>query len=379
MKLRRSSALLIAALALAPLPGRAADAPTFDQLAQTGFTRVAAASDAPAAPAAAPVASPAPRAESDGRGVYLNSERKGQIFFCSSGGCRELLDGGAGVVLASGSGLYFTGPEGTGYCTPASCRVLIPGAAVVFPLNAGPRGDLYAVDHAGLWHCDPSSCARAFTGAVDVQANFMDGAWKANGDFVASAYGRTFWCSRGECRPIAETEIVFVDETCNNAAPSDAAFGFWGITFYRCTAAGCRALTDSDNIQTYSTCAFDPQGRIYLESRAQVAMPSMRCGDAACVPSDRKVTAVAPEKAPAADSQSNGSLVGTDGAIYRLADRSGTPEPKAGDAAPGLAPIVERGAQRLTVDAPVECWDWTAGDDDDEEPASWFNSCRLIR
>jgi len=367
MKPNRSALLVLAALALAPL-GHAAESASFDQLLQTGFSRVSAAATATGAPAAS--------AAGDRLGVYLKSGRSGSIFFCGASGCREILSGGAAFALPVGDGLYFTGPESAGYCDPSGCRTLLL-SAVTYPLNAGPDGDIYAADSGGLWHCAPSGCARAFTGRVDVRANYMDGAWKTNGDFVASPAGRAFWCSRGVCRPIADTELVIVDEFCNNASPTQISYGFWGLDFYRCTPSGCRKLMDSDNIQTYSECAFDASGRIYMESRAQVAIASVRCGET-CEPSPRKVTDVAPDKTRAPQPRLD-RATGTDGALYRLADRSGTPEPQGAARDVGLPPIVLRGERALAFDAPVSCWDWSDGDPDDEDPASWYDSCQLIR
>ncbi len=373
----RLSAFVFAVVAasIAVAPTRADDAPTFESLQQTGFASVAAPTSL-----AAPSAAPAPRPSGDERGVYLFSNRSGQIFFCSASGCRQILDGDAGSVLRAKDGLYFTGPNRTGYCTPSACRVLLP-AALTLPLSSGPNGDVYGLaSTSGLWHCTPTACDSALPRTFDASAlsNFIEGEWKTGGDFVGAAGDATFWCSGDSCRVVGNSSLVFVQNQCRGDAPARLAYGFWGLDFYRCSPNGCRKIASDDpNIDRYTDCGFDAAGNLYLPARSGA---SVRCGGD-CAPSTVQINALG--NLPSAQSKTSSwrTLTGSDGAAYSLADRSTTPEPTLGFDASALPPVVLRDGTPLTFDAPVGCWQWEASGDDDEEPtpAAWTQECRLER
>lgn len=376
MNIRLSAAVFTAVAAfMSVTPAHAGKAPTFESLQQTGFASVAAPTTL-AAPSSAPVARP----NGDGRGVYLFSNRSGQIFFCSASGCRKVLEGDAGSVLRAADGLYFTGPNRTGYCTPSACRVLLP-ETLVLPLSAGPKGDVYGLAAtSGLWHCTPTACESALPRVFDASAltNFVEGEWKSDGDFVGAAGGATFWCSGDSCRVVGGGSLVFVQDQCRGAAPARLAYGFWGLDFFRCSPDGCKKIASDDpNIGRYTDCGFDDAGNLYLPARNGA---SVRCGTS-CAPSAVQIVGLG--ALPSARSQASSwrSLTGSDGAPYSLADRSSTPAPARGFDAPALPPVVLRDGVPLTFDAPVGCWQWEASSDDDEEPASagWTAECRLER
>ncbi len=358
--------IIMTALALAcAARGQDSVGASFDELTRAGFKQVSAqvVRYAPEPPAQEPA---------DSRGVFLFAGNPGSIYFCSAGGCRRLLAGRAASAVASADGLYFTGPDGAGYCAPSGCRTLLAGHFLVFPLKAGPDGDIYGVDSTGLWHCQAWGCARSYSGKIADGANYLDGEWKDDGDFVASPRGGTFWCSKGDCRKIADHEMIAIDGNCRNAAPEDSAFGFWALSLYRCAPQGCRTVLDNDaNVQTYTDCAFDAQGRILLNSKIE---PSLVCGDS-CRASSQSLDSIAAAKPEKPWSSEQGPVRGSDGADYRLADRSRESEPAAGGRQ-SLGAIVTRDGRALAFDAPAACWQWFVDDDDDS--AGWSEDCSLM-
>jgi len=348
---------LLSLLALAS----AGRAQTFDQLTQSGFKEVLAASNA--RPVAAPSARAAGQAASDG--AFLSSGRSGQIFFCSAAGCREILAAGGGIVVSSGKGaLYFTGNAGTGWCSASACSVLIPGVQATFALEVGPNGDIWATSRAAAYHCRPTACRRAASEPLVTGSNFIAGVYKASGDFVASNDAGTFWCSGDACRRISDADALFVEKACSGLAPLDASYGFIGRAMWRCEPSGCREIGGTDGVDHFMTCAFDAAGRIHLP--AADGRGSIACGTSC----GRDPLFVSGTQSTASRGPGAGLTEGTDGAVY------GFLEPRGG-AAKAATTVVLRGSTKFQV--PAACWSWFAGDpDDDELPAGWTNDCRLV-
>ena len=374
MNARHAVLSVLTCLPLLAGAARADEAPSFDQLANSDFRALRAA--APAAPAAAET-----RVPGDDRGVFLFSNLAGRIAFCSVAGCRTIAGGGVSTVVRSASGLYFTGPEGTGYCSPLHCDVLAPSVSLQLTLNAGPAGDVYGIDKEGVWHCTPASCARAYSGPLGGGTNYLSGVYKANGDFVGSEASGTFWCSNGVCRRVKNSEILLVEDRCGGPVPQDVSYGFWGRKIFRCTPNGCAAASSDDaSVDNYVSCAFDAQGRLHVPARPA---GSVVCGETCRV--DASDAAAYPAVPRSSNDEFNDvRRRGTDGAVYSLAGFDKIPAPAAKDPQ-RLPPSVSRagaaGSLALPVDPAFSCASWwtsAPGDEDEDGGDRWELQCRLL-
>ena len=352
-------AALVALPALVPT-GRA---DTFEQLTQTGFKEIEAANrqDAQSTPSFESAA--APSAET--LGAFMNSSRTGQIFFCSASGCRKLRASGASIVVSSGKGgLYFTGLEGTGFCSSRRCDLLLPGVRATFPLEVGPNGDIWASSALAGYHCTPTACRQAYAGALEAATNFINGVYKANGDFVASGGEGTFWCSGEACRRVSAADVLFIEERCSGPVPARVSYGFFGRALWRCEQSGCREIGDAEAVDNFVSCSFDDLGRVHVPLRG--ASGSLACGDA-CVRDDRNVPSVTNVADPGLSMP--GDVRGTDGFVYGFAgvDESVSKE---------VRTVVRRGGRAYAVNA--ACWHWFDGDEEDAMSPAWQNDCRLV-
>ncbi|MFI5346674.1 MAG: hypothetical protein ACHQ51_09905 [Elusimicrobiota bacterium] len=353
----RSAAL--AALAAIPTLTAAGRAQDFDQLTRNGFKEVLALVQKDSRPVPA---SESPAASA--RGVFLYSSRIGQIFFCSASGCREILAAGASAPVSSGKGgLYFTGERGTGFCSSGRCDLLLPGIRTTFALTTGPAGDIWASSALAGYHCTPTACRQAVAESMEAHSNFLNGVYKANGDFLASGDLGTFWCSGDSCRRVSAASLLFVEERCSGAIPADVSYGFTGPAIWRCLPSGCREIGDSEGVDNFASCAFDGRGRIHLPVRA--GNGSIACGEE-CVRDAQNVPS-APQTAAARPSA--GGSVGTDGSIYSVVS--------ADDEAPKTTTTLIRRDNR-TFDVPAACWSCFPGDEEDAMSPAWIDDCRLI-
>jgi hypothetical protein len=367
--------LLIAA---ATAGARAEQNPSFERLLNSGFREVSAPSGAaPATPPAAPVQM---RAPGDDRGVFLFSDAGGRLAFCSAAGCRTLLDGGASTAVRAKDGLYFTGPAGTGFCAPRRCDLLTP-SRLRLTLGAGPAGDAYGVDATGVWRLTPTSCTRALTAALKADLSYLDGVWKTNGDFVGTESDLTFWCSNGACRPVKNGEVLFVEDHCGGNAPLGVSYGFWGQEIFRCTPQACTSASENaEHVDNYATCAFDAKGRLHVPARPR---GSVVCGDKCRFAADDAIS-YPTERRYVPSPYNERRRLGTDGAVYELADASKIPAPATNAPSPLPAHVTRSDAHAtavLSFDAPTPCASWLTSDQADEDEnggAHWEPECRLI-
>jgi hypothetical protein len=378
--LYRRAALSVLALLplLASAASAAGDSAEFDALLRAGFTEVRVGAAQAGVPT--PPVSPLPEAPFALGGVFLRSGLDGRLAYCSASGCRVLRDG-VGVTVSAGQGaLYFTGAD-TGYCTERGCDVLIRGERVTFPLTVGPKGDVYAAGATRSWHCTPSSCAQAASVSLEPTNNFIEGVYKASGDFVASSSQGTFWCADGACKRVGNGEILFVEENCSGAAPAGASYAFSGQTLYRCTPWSCREIGSAESVDNFVSCAFDESARLLLPARDAARRPasgSIQVSENGVVRSDAAIP-VRAKVAPA--NASDVVLTGADGATYRIAARSSDAAPAANAPQRSSGKVTRTAGGRTTTlsfDAPVACWQWIDAGDDDEISSGWDGSCRLV-
>ncbi len=354
----------------------AAAASTEDFEARLGIGLAELRAAAPAAPAAAPV-SPKPVPG----GVFLRSSYDGRIAYCSASGCRLLLVSGAGPVVPAAPGsLYFSGPAGIGHCTIESCAVLLPGVNATLPLEAGPDGSIYASSAGASWHCTPAACRRAGDLALEKGSNYVGGAYKKNGDFVASGSEGTFWCSNGRCERVGSESLLFIDGGCAGEAPERAVYGFSGNQVARCTPRSCALLGDAGGVDNFVDCAFDADGSLYLDARG--AAGGYRCSEAGVTRTSRSVSSFPRPSRPAIMARdSDQGLIAADGAHYQIEDRNRDPRSAAGGGdslTGGVTRTIGGRTTALAFDAEIVCWRWqVTSDDDDMGPSSWYNGCRL--
>ncbi len=362
----------VAAVLLSAVNAIAEPALDFDSLIHAGYSAVsAAARENAASPRLVNISAPVPAPG----GVFLFNAREGRIYYCSSGGCRLGLKGGASNVVSTGrGGLYFSGVSGTGFCDESGCRALMAPPRVVFPLQAGPRGDIWGANRYGLWHCAPRGCDSAFTGDLADVSVYLDGVYKSDGDFVVSDRFGTFWCSAAACRRVSPAQVQFIEGRCVGTPPVSVAFGFWAHRVFACDARRC-AVVDNDDAQVddYSDCEFDAYGRLHLPLRGPDgarAGGTLACSAGGCAPDSlapRDLSSV--PFGPSNESET--VTVGADGALYRLGRDPNQPG------------AVFRGdgvAKSLAFDAPDSCWTWREADpNDDEEDSGWERDCRLIK
>jgi len=374
---------VLAALAVLPaLASRAVSqqAPTFEQLLSAGFRQVSAAVPETAAPAVPASASAETRVPGDDRGAYLFSSGDGSVFFCSVAGCRRVLDRAASTVVRAGDGLYFTGPQGTGYCAPRRCDVLAH-VQLQLTLGAGPAGDVYGVEKSGVWRCAPTSCAREFSGSVRADGNYFSGVYKANGDFVGDAPDGTFWCSQGSCRRVRGADMIVIEDNCGGTAPLGVSYGIWGHQIFRCTPEGCRtAASADDDVDNYVSCAFDAEGRLHVPARGP---GSVVCGET-CRTDRADATAYPETPKYVRSAYDERRQLGTDGAVYSIASFDKAPAP-APNGAQQLPPTITRadakGSSTLSFDSLANCASWwtsAPGDEDEDGGDHWEPQCRLI-
>ncbi len=376
--LRRAALSL---LTLLPLLPRAAAAVEFDDLLRSGFQDVRESAARDAAPV--PHAQELPPPPFVGGGVFLHSSLDGRLAYCSAAGCRLLLDSGAEVLVSAGPGaLYFTGTAGTGYCTARRCDLLLPGVRVIFPLSAGPKGDIYGSDEKAGWHCAPDACRQASSVPLQRSSNYIQGVYKPQGDFVSSSEDGTFWCADGACARIGGGELLFIEDSCSGKAPARAAYAFQGSEIDRCTPAGCRVIGSGEAVDNYVDCSFDEKGRLLLPARGERrgAVPGgMLCSESGVARVKEEIPVGAKKKKPVRSSEN--TATGEDGAAYRLADHAADPAPGAGSRSRLDAEITRTDAGRsapLAFDAPVACWQWIDGDGDEDAPM-WSGACRVFR